>query len=116
MIDLRIGQVSDNVANLFSEHLAGISYEDKKWLCFSYDEDKGTLSLLKDEKKVAEVKVKIFTFLVQGITNRINTVSPGAYYTNLYLQYGLEDEVKEYRAAIIKKLLSLELKKILLLE
>jgi hypothetical protein len=107
MTNLRIGQVSDNVANLFSQHLAGLSWEDKKWLCFSYDEDKGILSLLKDEKKVAEVKVKIFTFLVPGIVGRIDVVSPGAYYTNLYLEYGLEDEVKEYRASIIKKLLVL---------
>lgn len=112
MTNLRIGQVSNNVANLFSEHLVGLDYEDKKWLCFSYDEDKGTLSLLKDEKKVAEVKVKIFTFLVPGVQNRIDVVSPGACYTNLYLEYGLEDEVKEYRASLIKKLLSLELKKV----
>lgn len=116
MTDLRIGQVSDNICKLFSEHLASISYEDKKWLLFSYDEEKGILILSRDEKPIAEVKAKIFTFLVPGITGRINAVSPGAYYTNLYLQYGLEDEVKEYRASIIKKLLSLELKKILLFE
>jgi hypothetical protein len=107
MTDIRINELSNGICDLFREVLNKYTYEDKKWLSFEYNDKDGILSLYQDGKLLSEVKVKIFHFLVPGVIGKINVVSPGAYYTNLYLQYGLEDEVKEYRANLIKKLLEL---------
>jgi hypothetical protein len=106
MICLKIGDLSRNVRELFRETLLKYSYEDKeKHIFFLYNKEDGILSLHEKNKKVIEVKVKIYTFLVDEVLDKMYSTSYDSSKITTYLEYGLEDEVKEYRASLIKKLL-----------
>lgn len=99
--NFRFGQASNNILALFKAHIDALSYYDCKWVSFRYEN--GKLKLEYEGKILAEVQAKIFPF-IPNVQSVIYTVSPGAMYTNIYIMYGLEDEVKAYRADLMKRL------------
>lgn len=106
----RSHELSEKTVKMFD--LSEVEYQDRKELLFSYDLDSHEIVCSGHKKQYEKFEQKVVAKLKPFMIGWVGTsvIAPGAYYVNEYKVWGLEEEVNEWRQALIKKLLN-ELKR-----